>query len=73
MDVLPEIDGEGEMTTLAPTTAYWKNKAAKLEQQRDELLEALKDIARGPLQEPQPFEQYAVIVAQSAIAKVEEK
>lgn len=44
---------------------------AKLECERNELLAALKDIARGKLQEPQPFEQYAVGVAKRAIAKVE--
>lgn len=47
------------------------NEHDTLLRQRDAFREALEDIARGPLQGPQPFGEYAIQVAKANLAKGE--
>ena len=45
------------------------NFARSLETRCNALVAALEDIARGPLQGPEKFEQYAIHVARAALAE----
>lgn len=58
---LPSLDGH------LVAAAHFKKQADL----HEKLVTALEDIARGPLQGPGSFEQYAVRVAKEALAEVE--
>lgn len=57
-------------TLYAANYNWTKHEDAKALETRIEKLEkALRDIARGQLQMPGPFEHYAVLVAKTALEK----